>query len=125
MVLFTFYRHSTCIFQNRNIEESFSRDAHRNYSPFGGKHGIHSRLPYFANSTNKFQQPVLSRVVSLNPGSKSSLQMLYSLRAIEKGQRKSFIFSSLLFYTEENKSFGGVKLKILQPLETLYSYILP
>ena len=40
MVSFTFHRRSTCVFFKRYIEESFSRNAHRNYSPFGGKYGI-------------------------------------------------------------------------------------
>ena len=131
MVSFTFHRRSTCVFFKRYIEESFSRNAHRNYSPFGGKYGIwqsclsayqnDSRYLYFdsdfsclsfpeclrlfiltvveqykktdsqcevevtilylqedntfftrgfhtspIHSTNSFQQPVLSRVVSLN-----------------------------------------------------------
>ena len=50
-------------------------------------------------------------------------------KAIEKGKLKCFIFSSQLLNTEENKSSGRVRLiailKSLQPLETLYSYILP
>ena len=49
--------------------------------------------------------------------------------ATEKGQLNSFIVSCLLLNTEENKSFGRVRLiailKSLQPLETLHSYTLP
>ena len=40
MVSFTFHRRSTSVLLKKDIEESCSRNDHRNYLPFGGKYGI-------------------------------------------------------------------------------------